>query len=76
LEFDSGWRISVDLDRRRRLKESDLTSRKATGGKTVYGARVGILMLDTRWPRVFNAGLEPRDYGYPGLSTPDVWRER
>ncbi len=24
---------------------------KAYGGKTVYGARVGILMLDTKWPR-------------------------
>jgi len=24
---------------------------KGYGGKTVYGARVGILMLDTRWPR-------------------------
>lgn len=27
-------------------------SRQATGGKTVYGARVGILMLETKWPRV------------------------
>lgn len=26
-------------------------SRKGYGGKTVYGARVGILMLDTKWPR-------------------------
>lgn len=26
--------------------------RKAYGGKTVYGARVGILMLETRWPRM------------------------
>ena len=25
--------------------------RKGIGGKTVYGARVGILMLDTKWPR-------------------------
>ena len=25
--------------------------RKGLGGKTVYGARVGILMLDTKWPR-------------------------
>ena len=24
---------------------------KGYGGKTVYGARVGILMLDTKWPR-------------------------
>lgn len=24
---------------------------KGYGGKTIYGARVGILMLDTRWPR-------------------------
>jgi Asp/Glu/hydantoin racemase len=29
-----------------------MISRRATGGKTVYGARVGILMLDTRWPRI------------------------
>lgn len=27
-------------------------SRMARGGKTVYGARVGILMLETKWPRV------------------------
>ena len=33
-------------------------SRKAVGGKTVYGARVGILMLDTKWPRV------PSDTGH------------
>ena len=26
-------------------------ARKGRGGKTVYGARVGILMLDTKWPR-------------------------
>ena len=24
---------------------------KGYGGKTIYGARVGILMLDTKWPR-------------------------
>ncbi|HUA51277.1 MAG TPA: aspartate/glutamate racemase family protein [Candidatus Sulfotelmatobacter sp.] len=29
-----------------------MTSRKAYGGKTVYGARVGILMLETQWPRM------------------------
>lgn len=29
-----------------------MDSRKARGGKTVYGARVGILMLETKWPRV------------------------
>jgi len=28
-----------------------MATRKGYGGKTVYGARVGILMLDTRWPR-------------------------
>ena len=28
-----------------------MNSRKGYGGKTVYGARVGILMLDTKWPR-------------------------
>lgn len=29
-----------------------MTGRKAYGGKTVYGARVGILMLETKWPRM------------------------
>jgi hypothetical protein len=29
-----------------------IAGRKAYGGKTVYGARVGILMLETQWPRV------------------------
>ena len=28
-----------------------MTSRRTYGGKTVYGARVGILMLETLWPR-------------------------
>lgn len=28
-----------------------MNNRKGYGGKTVYGARVGILMLDTKWPR-------------------------
>ena len=28
-----------------------MNPRKGYGGKTVYGARVGILMLDTKWPR-------------------------
>ena len=28
-----------------------MTAQKGYGGKTVYGARVGILMLDTKWPR-------------------------
>ena len=28
-----------------------MAERKGYGGKTVYGARVGILMLDTKWPR-------------------------
>ena len=27
-------------------------ARKATGGKTFYGATVGILMLETRFPRI------------------------
>src|SRR4051812_28412198 len=29
----------------------NLEPRKGIGGKTLYGARVGILMLDTKWPR-------------------------
>src|SRR6478672_2514020 len=33
------------------VREMALHSRKAVGGKTIYGARVGILMLDTKWPR-------------------------
>ena len=28
-----------------------MSTRKGYGGKTIYGARVGILMLDTKWPR-------------------------
>lgn len=28
-----------------------MNPRKGYGGKTLYGARVGILMLDTKWPR-------------------------
>ena len=28
-----------------------MAARTGYGGKTVYGARVGILMLDTKWPR-------------------------
>src|SRR5688572_14482837 len=28
-----------------------MNARKGYGGKTVFGARVGILMLDTKWPR-------------------------
>ena len=29
-----------------------MTGRKAFGGKTIYGARVGILILETRFPRI------------------------
>ena len=29
-----------------------MTGRKAHGGKTIYGARVGILLLDRQFPRV------------------------
>ncbi len=38
-------------------------SRIAHGGKTLYGARVGILMLETRFPRI------PGDMGN-GLTWP------
>jgi len=34
------------------VNEGTLPSRRAHGGKTIYGARVGILMLDTYFPRV------------------------
>src|SRR5688572_10415208 len=34
-----------------KLEEIGMAPRKGYGGKTVYGARVGILMLDTKWPR-------------------------
>jgi hypothetical protein len=33
------------------LERRERAMRSGYGGKTVYGARVGILMLDTRWPR-------------------------
>ena len=29
-----------------------MSGRTAVGGKTLYGARVGILMMETRFPRV------------------------
>ena len=29
-----------------------MSERRSYGGKTVYGARIGILMLETRWPRI------------------------
>ena len=29
-----------------------MSERRAVGGKTLYGARVGILMMKTRFPRV------------------------
>jgi hypothetical protein len=33
-------------------REMSVSSRIALGGKTLYGARVGILMLETRFPRI------------------------
>ena len=41
----------------------------AHGGKAVYGASVGMLLLETRFPRIpgdvcwFQAGLRPRRFG-------------
>lgn len=55
----------------------------ATGGKSVYGARVGILMLETRFPRlpgdVGNAQTWPFPVLYkvvPGASSERVVRQR
>ena len=55
----------------------------AAGGKSVYGARVGILMLETRFPRVpgdvGNAGTWPFPVLYkvvPGASSERVVRQR
>ena len=57
--------------------------RLAPGGKTVYGARLGILSLETRFPRVpgdmGNAGTWPFPVLYavvPGASPRKVVRER
>lgn len=57
--------------------------RKATGGKTLYGARVGILMLETRFPRIpgdmGNAATWPFPVLYtvvPGASPDRVVRGR
>jgi len=44
-----------------------MQSRRATGGKTVYGARVGILMLDTKWPRVPGDTGNARTWPFPVL---------
>lgn len=57
--------------------------RSARGGKAVYGARLGILMLETRFPRIpgdtGNAGTWPFPVLYkvvPGASPERVVRER
>src|SRR5919109_1565887 len=59
------------------------TRRIARGGKTLYGARVGILMLETRFPRIHgdmgNAETWPFPVLYkvvPGASPQRVVRER
>jgi hypothetical protein len=58
-------------------------SRKATGGKAIYGARLGILMLETRFPRIpgdtGNAGTWPFPVLYKvvkGASPERVVRDR
>lgn len=58
-------------------------SRKAKGGKAVYGARLGILMLETRFPRIpgdtGNAGPWPFPVLYKvvaGASPERTLRER
>ncbi|HVC57039.1 MAG TPA: hypothetical protein VND95_13845 [Stellaceae bacterium] len=45
----------------------DDPTRIAYGGKALYGARVGILMLETRFPRIpGEMGNAPHDFGPPG----------
>jgi hypothetical protein len=42
------------------MKRDDIHARVAHGGKAVYGARLGILMLEARFPRI------PGDMGHAG----------
>jgi len=42
------------------MKRDDINARVAHGGKAVYGARLGILMLEARFPRI------PGDMGHAG----------
>src|SRR5437868_12031763 len=42
------------------MTRDDINARVAHGGKAVYGARLGILMLDARFPRI------PGDMGNAG----------
>ena len=43
------------------MKRDDFNARVAHGGKAVYGARLGILMLEARFPRI------PGDMGHDGM---------
>ena len=42
------------------MKRDDINARVAHGGKAVYGARLGVLMLEARFPRI------PGDMGHAG----------
>jgi hypothetical protein len=42
------------------VKTDEVNPRIAQGGKAIYGARLGILMLEARFPRI------PGDMGYSG----------
>lgn len=44
-----------------------MPERRATGGKTLYGARVGILMMETRFPRVPGDIGNARTWPFPVL---------
>src|SRR5882762_10172687 len=48
----------VRCGERRRARMADADRNQAHGGKTIYGACVGILMLETRFPRI------PGDIGH------------
>lgn len=58
-------------------------SKKAMGGKTVYGASVGILMLEARFPRIFGDVGNAQTFDFPvhyrvvpGASPDQVVRNR
>ena len=79
-----GWQVAAGLAERHEVALPDAApGTRVTGGKTIYGASLGILSLETRFPRVpgdmGNAGTWPFPVLYavvPGASPQRVVRER